>query len=159
MKGIRQLITVLIATLVWVSAYGADTNIIQTVQDNSGLSTLGSLIKSNNEVEDTLEGQGPFTLFAPTNEAFAAIQKIELDALTANPQLLKALLNYHVVSGNIALNQMKPGILPTLNGQPLNVMIKNDKVFINDAEIIQADIQTSNGVIHIINKVLIPSKQ
>lgn len=106
----------------------------------------------------TLEGSGPFTVFAPTDAAFAAIQN-DVDSLLKpeNKAKLAKILTYHVVSGKHMAAELKDGAeLTTVEGGKLKVSIKNDKVMIGDAHVTAADVSASNGVVHLIDKVLLP---
>ena len=107
---------------------------------------------------ETLSGDGPFTVFAPTDAAFAALPAGTVDALLEDPSGdLRDILMYHVVSGTVLSSDLSDGqMAATLNGQSVNVSINADGVFINDAQVIVADIQTDNGVVHVIDVVLIP---
>jgi uncharacterized surface protein with fasciclin (FAS1) repeats len=121
------------------------------------LSTLVSALQAADLVE-TLEGEGPFTVFAPTNEAFAAIQPTVDNLLKpANKDELTKVLTYHVVPGTYTSADLKNGQkLKTVEGQDLTVSIKGSTVKVNDATVEKADIETSNGVVHIIDGVLVP---
>lgn len=105
---------------------------------------------------DTLAGPGPFTVFAPTDEAFAKLAPGTVEALLKDPPKLKAILLYHVVSGKVwAADVMKITTAPTVQGQSITINTING-VRINDAKVVQADIPASNGVIHVIDSVLLP---
>lgn len=158
MKGLLKFMGVILAGFMCISAYATDMNIVQIASGNKDFSTLVSLLKKADLVQ-TLEGKGPFTVFAPTNEAFAAIPKDQLDALASNPELLKSVLLYHVVSGDVTSDKIQAGMVPTVEGQSVNVMLKDGKVYVNDAEVVKADIKASNGVIHVINHVIMPPKK
>jgi len=104
---------------------------------------------------DTLRGAGPFTVFAPTNEAF---QKLPLDALHAvqdDPELLATVLTYHVVPGALKLADLQPGKLTTVSGLDLDVTRDGDKVFVNGYEV-TGDVVATNGVVHVLGDVLLP---
>lgn len=119
--------------------------------------TLAAAVTAAGLVE-TLQSKGPFTVFAPTDEAFAAIQS-EVDKLLKpeNKEKLSKILTYHVVSGKTMAADLEDGQeLTTVEGSKLKVMIKNGKVMVGDAEVTSADIDASNGVIHVIDKVLLP---
>ena len=106
----------------------------------------------------TLEGPGPFTVFAPTDAAFAAIQK-DVDTLLKpeNKAKLANILTYHVVSGKHKASELEDGTeLTTVQGEKLKVSIKGDKVMIGGANVTTADVDASNGVVHLIDKVLMP---
>ncbi|MCW8408883.1 fasciclin domain-containing protein [Legionella sp. PATHC035] len=156
MKLIKQLFLVALISLYSFAASANDT-IVNVAEGNKDFSTLVSLLKKAGLVS-ALEGKGPFTVFAPTNEAFASVPKADLDALLANPEKLKAVLLYHVVSGDVTSDKIKPGMVKTLSGQDVDVTVKEGKVFVNNAEVVKADVKASNGVIHVIDHVLIPKE-
>ena len=119
--------------------------------------TLAAAVTAAGLVE-TLKGAGPFTVFAPTNAAFSAIQK-DVDNLLKpeNKAKLTDILTYHVVSGNAMAADLEDGQeLTTVQGGKLKVAIKGDKVMIGDAQVTLADVVASNGVVHVIDKVLMP---
>jgi uncharacterized surface protein with fasciclin (FAS1) repeats len=107
----------------------------------------------------TLQGKGPFTVFAPTDAAFAALPKATLDDLLkpANKAKLTKILTYHVVSGAVLSTSLKSGDVPSVEKTPLKVVVAGGKVTVNGANVVKADIKASNGVIHVIDKVLIPA--
>jgi transforming growth factor-beta-induced protein len=114
------------------------------------------------ELVETLNGEGPFTVFAPTDEAFAALPAGTLDSLLLpeNKQQLTDILLYHVVSGKVmAADVVTLTSTPTVLGQDVTITVKDGKVFLNDTvEVIITDIEASNGVIHVINAVLLPAE-
>lgn len=119
--------------------------------------TLAAAVTAAGLVE-TLQGSGPFTVFAPTDAAFAAIQS-EVDKLLKpeNKDKLSKVLTYHVVSGKVTSSDLKDGQeLTTVQGGKLKVSIKDGKVMIGNATVVTADITASNGVIHVVDKVLLP---
>ncbi len=119
--------------------------------------TLAAAVKAAGLVE-TLQGKGPFTVFAPTDAAFAAIQS-EVDKLLKpeSKQKLSKILTYHVVSGKMKAADLKDGQeLTTVEGSKLQVMVKDGKVMVGNAKVTTADISASNGLIHVIDKVLLP---
>lgn len=156
MNSFRKLFLVAMVSLFSLVA-NAGTTVVDIAVGNKDFSTLVSLLKKADLVK-ALEGTGPFTVFAPTNEAFAAVPKADLDALLANPEKLKAVLLYHVVSGDITSDQIKPGMVKTLSGQDVDITVKDGKVYVNNAEVVKADVKASNGVIHVVNQVLLPKK-
>lgn len=108
---------------------------------------------------ETLSGTGPFTIFAPTNAAFAALPAGTVENLLKpeNKEMLTGILTYHVVAGNVMAADLTDGqIVKTLNGQDLTVSIKDGKVMINGANVTAADLAGSNGVIHVVDSVLMP---
>ncbi len=107
----------------------------------------------------TLQGKGPFTVFAPTDAAFAALPKGTVEDLLkpANKAKLTKILTYHVVSGAVLSTSLKSGDVPTVEKTPLKVVVAGGKVTVGGANVVKADIKASNGVIHVIDKVLIPA--
>jgi uncharacterized surface protein with fasciclin (FAS1) repeats len=124
--------------------------------EDAGFTTLIAAVKAAG-LEETLTLQGPFTVFAPTDEAFAKLPEGTIEALLADPVKLKKVLLYHVVSGSVTSDQViKLKMAETLEGS--NVAINSKKgVMINDATVIKADIEASNGTVHVIDTVLIPA--
>jgi uncharacterized surface protein with fasciclin (FAS1) repeats len=105
---------------------------------------------------DTLKGTGPFTVFAPTDDAFAKIPNVTLNALVANKTQLTVVLTYHVVPGKVMSTNLTNGMMvPTVQGKNLTINTTMG-VMVNDAKVIQADIGCTNGVIHVIDTVLLP---
>jgi uncharacterized surface protein with fasciclin (FAS1) repeats len=139
----------------------ATMNIVETAQATPDLSTLVDAVVAADLVE-TLSGEGPFTVFAPTNDAFAALPPAELQRLLkpANKDELAKILTYHVVAGDVKAADLSNGQkVETVEGQDITVSIKGDKVMLNDtATVVQADIETSNGTVHVIDGVLLPPK-
>ena len=118
---------------------------------------LNLILEKAAELVETLSGPGPFTVFAPTDEAFAQIPEDQLNALLADKEALTAVLTYHVVAGKVmAADVVKLSTAETVNGQSVSVMLQDGKVMIDGAQVITADISTSNGVIHVIDKVILP---
>jgi uncharacterized surface protein with fasciclin (FAS1) repeats len=131
-------------------------NIVQTAVAAGSFKTLVSLVKQAGLV-GALSGKGPLTVFAPTDAAFAKVPKATLAALAKNKAKLKAVLLYHVVSGRLTAAQVvKHRSLTTLEGGTLSIRTRDHKVHVNGARVITANVMASNGVIHVINQVLIP---
>ena len=132
--------------------------IVSIASGNKNFSTLVTALKAADLVE-TLSAEGPFTVFAPTNAAFAKIPKATLANLLKpeNKEQLKKVLTYHVVSGAVTSNKLKSGRVATVEGSNVTVRIRGKKVRINNANVIMADVKASNGVIHAIDTVLMPS--
>ena len=107
---------------------------------------------------DTLKGAGPFTVFAPTDDAFATLPAGTLDKLLADPEALKKILLYHVVSGDVTADQVvKLTSADTVEGSPIKITVKDGVVYLNDTvKVVTTDIAASNGVIHVIDGVLLP---
>jgi transforming growth factor-beta-induced protein len=131
-------------------------NIVQTAVAAGQFKTLASLLTKAG-LAGTLQGKGPFTVFAPTDAAFAKVPKATLAALGKNKAKLRAVLLYHVVKGKVmAAQAMKLRSVKTLNGKPLAIRVGGGKVLVGRATVAKADVMASNGIIHVINKVLIP---
>ena len=131
-------------------------NIVQTAVAAGQFKTLASLLTKAG-LAATLQGKGPFTVFAPTDAAFAKVPKATLAALGKDNAKLRAVLLYHVVKGKVTAAQaMKLRSAKTLNGKPLAIRVSAGKVLVGGATVTRADVMASNGVIHVINKVLIP---
>ena len=138
---------------------GHTKNIVDVATSAGSFKTLLAAVKAAGLVE-TLQGDGPFTVFAPSDAAFAKIPKAKLDALLADKAALTSLLTYHVVSGRVmAADIVKAkGAKPTtVNGQSVNVTVRGGKVYVGGAQVVSADVQASNGVIHVIDTVLMPA--
>jgi len=135
---------------------GAEKNIVQTAVAAGKFKTLASLLKKAG-LARTLQGKGPFTVFAPTDAAFAKVPSATLEALGKDKAKLRSVLLYHVAKGKLtAAKVVKRDSVKTLNGQRVKIRVRDDKVFVGGARVTTADVGASNGVIHIINKVLIP---
>ena len=131
-------------------------NIVQTAVAAGQFTTLVSLVKKAG-LATTLSGMGPFTVFAPTDAAFAKVPKATLTALGNNKAKLRAVLLYHVLKGRVTAAQaMKVSSAKTLNGKSLTIRVRSGKVIVGGATVVKADVKASNGIIHVINKVLIP---
>jgi uncharacterized surface protein with fasciclin (FAS1) repeats len=141
-----------------LKAEGHKSDIVDTAVKAGAFNTLVAAVQAADLV-DTLKGMGPFTVFAPTDDAFAQIDEATLNDLLKpeNKTTLAGILTYHVLSGKVMSGDISGTIeAVTVNGQKLIVKAENGKVFVNDAEVITADIETTNGVIHVINKVVLP---
>ena len=134
-------------------------DIVDTAVADGRFTTLVSAVQAA-ELVDTLKGEGPFTVFAPTDDAFAALPEGTLDTLLLpeNKQQLTDILLYHVVPGKVmAADVVGLTSAPTVLGKDAEVRVEDGKVFLNDnVEVVITDIETSNGVIHVIDTVLIP---
>jgi transforming growth factor-beta-induced protein len=131
-------------------------DIVDTAVADGRFKTLATALTAAGLV-DTLKGKGPFTVFAPTDEAFAKLPAGTLETLLANKDQLTAILTYHVVAGQVmAADVVKLTSANTVNGKPVTIKVQDGKVYVNDAQVIITDILTSNGVIHVIDKVLLP---
>jgi transforming growth factor-beta-induced protein len=135
-----------------------EKNIVQTAISAGQFTTLTSLLTKAG-LADTLANGGPFTVFAPTDAAFAKAPKARLAALAKHPAQLKAVLLYHVVPGSVtASDVVKLSSAKTLEGSPVLIKVNEGGVFVNQAKVTTPDVMASNGVIHVIDKVLIPPK-
>jgi uncharacterized surface protein with fasciclin (FAS1) repeats len=166
MRRTKQLMAALAAaavvatTGVWAAGVEekAGKNIVETAVAAGQFSTLVKAVKAA-DLAETLQGEGPFTVFAPTDEAFAKVPKEQLDALLKDKKALAAVLTYHVVPGKVtAADVVKIDSAKTVEGHKLNIKTKQGTVMINNAKVIKADIMCSNGVIHVIDAVLLPPK-
>ena len=134
----------------------AQKNIVQTAVAAGQFKTLASLLTKAG-LAGTLQGKGPFTVFAPTDAAFAKVPKATLAALAKNKTKLRAVLLYHVVKGKVTAAQaMKLRSAKTLQGKSFSIRVMNGKVIVGGATVVKPNVMASNGVIHVINKVLIP---
>ncbi|HEU4459049.1 MAG TPA: fasciclin domain-containing protein [Methylibium sp.] len=132
--------------------------IAQTAAATPSLSTLNKLI-ADAGLTDTLNGTGPYTVFAPTDEAFKAVPAKTLADLAKDKEQLKAVLTYHVLPGKVTAGDVKTGAVKSIQGANLNVAKAGGFVTVEDALVTQADVTASNGVVHVIDKVLIPPKR
>merc|ERR1711957_1148413 len=131
-------------------------DIVQVAERNDDLSTLVAALTAGKLVA-TLQGKGPFTVFAPTNEAFAKIPKATLTQLLGNVQLLDQLLEYHVLSGEFSMRElMSAELINTLEKEAVAVRSVGGKIMVNNADVVTADVEATNGVVHIVDKVLVP---
>jgi uncharacterized surface protein with fasciclin (FAS1) repeats len=134
----------------------AKKDIVRTAVAAGKFETLTGLLKKAGLVH-TLKGKGPFTVFAPTDKAFSKVPKATLDALAKDKAKLRAVLLYHVADRKLTAKKVvKRKSIKTLNGQRVHVKVRGGKVFVGGARVITPDVRASNGVIHVINKVLIP---
>lgn len=138
-----------------VPATMAGAKAILPLAEEAGFTTLVAAVKAAG-LEEALAGDGPFTVFAPTDEAFAKLPEGTVESLLANPEALKKVLLYHVVSGSVmAADVVKLEGAVTLNGARVAIDAR-DGVKINGSTVIKADIRAANGVVHVIDTVLIP---
>jgi uncharacterized surface protein with fasciclin (FAS1) repeats len=135
-----------------VSAFAAD--IVDTAVKAGNFKTLVAAVQAAGLV-DTLKGTGPFTVFAPTDEAFAKIPKATLDGLLKDKAALSKILTYHVVAGKVMAKDVKAGAVKTVQGQDITLATTGG-VTVNGAKVVAADVAASNGVIHAIDTVIMP---
>jgi uncharacterized surface protein with fasciclin (FAS1) repeats len=136
----------------------ASKNIVQVAAGNPQFSTLTSLIKKAGLVS-ALSGKSNLTVFAPTNAAFAKLPKATLKKVQSDRKLLTSILTYHVVKGAVPASKvvkLNGTSVKTLNGKSVKIAVKSGKVYVNKARVTKTDVKASNGVIHVINQVLIP---
>ena len=145
---------VLALTALSMSAFGAD--IVDTAVAAGSFNTLVAAVKAAGLV-DTLKGAGPFTVFAPTDEAFAKLPAGTVEGLLKDPVKLKKILLYHVVSGKVmAADVVKMKMAKTVEGQSAKISAKGGMVMIDAAHVAKTDIVCDNGVIHVIDSVIMP---
>ena len=139
------------------TAQAASTNtIVDVAASNPQFSTLVAAVQAAGLV-DTLKGEGPFTVFAPTDAAFNKLGKATIDALLADPDTLKSILLYHAVSGKVYSGDVvKLASAKTINGADVVITLKNNQVYINNARVTITNILATNGVIHVIDTVILP---
>ena len=143
------------ATATATSAMAAGKDIVETAQSAGSFKTLVVALQTAGLVE-TLKGKGPFTVFAPNDAAFAKVPKDQLDALLADKAKLTKVLTYHVVGGNVMAADVKAGPVKTVEGSNLTLSTTGG-VMVDKAKVIATDIAASNGVIHVIDSVLMPN--
>jgi len=133
-----------------------ERDIVDTAVSAGSFNTLVTAVKAAGLVE-TLKAPGPYTVFAPTDEAFAKLPQGTLDNLLKNPEQLKAVLLYHVTLGKVTASEVvKLDSAPTAGGAAIPIKVESGKVFAGPAQVVKTDIAASNGVIHVIDTVLIP---
>lgn len=134
--------------------------IVEQAENTSELSTFVTACKAAG-LESVLTGEGPFTVFAPSNDAFAALPHGTLESLLMpeNKDQLTQILSYHIVHGKVMTNDASEGKVPTVQGEEVEIAISEDMVRINDAKVTTPDVEASNGVIHVIDHVIMPPSQ
>ena len=148
----------LLATLSGCATTPTPTTIADTAARTPQLSTLTKLLNDAG-LADTLRGAGPFTVFAPSDEAFKAVPAKTMAELAANKELLKSVLSYHLLAGKVTAADAKNGNLKSVQGADLAVSKAGSFVTVEDAVVTEGDVAASNGVLHIIDKVLMPPKR
>ncbi|APW42372.1 fasciclin domain-containing protein [Rhodoferax saidenbachensis] len=155
-SGRRALLaTALLALMTGCATVSTPVSVADTLANTPSLSTLNGLVASAG-LTNTLKGSGPFTVFAPNNDAFKAVPAKTMDDLAKHPEKLKDLLTYHVLPGKTLAAQVKNSNAKTVNGAELALAKAGDIVTVENAMVTQADIQATNGVVHIIDTVLLP---
>lgn len=143
------------STVTATAAMAAGKDIVETAQSAGSFKTLVVALQTAGLVE-TLKGKGPFTVFAPNDAAFAKIPKDQLDALLADKAKLTKVLTYHVVAGKVMAADVKAGPVKTVEGSNLTISTTGG-VMVDKAKVIKTDITASNGVIHVIDSVVMPN--
>jgi uncharacterized surface protein with fasciclin (FAS1) repeats len=145
-----------VSSSVPVLAGGYKKDIVDTAVEAGSFETLVAAVKAAGLVE-TLKGDGPFTVFAPTDEAFAKLPDGTVESLLQDKEKLTAILTYHVVAGKVmAADVVKLSSAKTVQGQEIEIKSGSNGVMIDNANVIKTDIETSNGVIHVIDTVILP---
>lgn len=141
------------------AAFGAD-DIVATAKSTGTFKTLTAALDAAGKTE-MLQEKGPYTVFAPSDEAFAKLPKGTVEDLLKpeNKEKLGKILAYHVVEGKVMAADVKTMMAKTANGAELDIKVKGDTVMVNDAKVVKADVAASNGVIHVIDTVLMPPKK
>ncbi len=168
--AIASATTLAVAPVVNASSHGAATETMKTADaatativdvavEAGSFTTLTQALEAAGLV-DVLSGEGPFTVFAPTDEAFAALPEGTLEELLLpeNREQLIQILTYHVVPGEVLSTSLEAGEVTTVEGSPVEISLA-DGVMVNDANVVTADIEASNGVIHVIDKVILPPQE
>ncbi|TXC66225.1 fasciclin domain-containing protein [Piscinibacter aquaticus] len=159
MKNILAIATLSAAALLQgCASTPAPATITDTAARTPQLSTLNKLIAEAG-LADTLRQSGPYTVFAPSDDAFKAVPAKTLAELAANKELLKSVLTYHVLPGKVGSAEMKNGNAKTVQGANLALARAGGFVTVEDAMVTQADVPASNGVVHVIDRVLMPPKK
>ena len=150
------LFTVVLSMFAAADHHGMKKDIVDTAVAAGDFSTLVTAVKAAGLVE-TLKGEGPFTVFAPTDAAFAKVPTDTLNALLADKAALANVLTYHVVAGNVmAADVVKLTSAVTVQGQAVSIEVKDGKVYVDGSQVVATDIKASNGVIHVIDAVILP---
>ena len=142
------------AAMVCTAVAAQAKDIVDTAVSAGNFKTLATALGAADLVP-TLKGKGPFTVFAPTDEAFAKIPKADLDALLKDKAKLKAVLTYHVVPGKVMSKDLKAGKVATVQGSDVTISTMGGAM-VNNAKVVSADVAADNGVIHAIDTVLMP---
>jgi uncharacterized surface protein with fasciclin (FAS1) repeats len=143
------------ATFALGASLAQAADIVDTAVAAGKFNTLVKAVKAAG-LADTLKGDGPFTVFAPTDEAFAKLPAGTVESLLNDKEKLAQILTYHVVPGRVMSSDVTTGAVPTVQGQSLNVVVDKGAVKVNQAQVVQADVTASNGVIHVIDSVVLP---
>lgn len=158
---IASVIAIVVAaggSLTQAGSCGSAHDIVDTAVEAGSFNTLVAAVKAAGLV-DALKGDGPFTVFAPSDEAFAKLPEGTLESLLLpeNKDKLTAILTYHVVPGKVMSADVKPGKVETLQGSKIAVSKEKDGLMVNQARIVATDVAATNGVIHVIDQVIMPN--
>jgi uncharacterized surface protein with fasciclin (FAS1) repeats len=145
------------AVLTLAMPFAMAANIVDAANEARTFKIFVTALKKSGLAE-TLQNAGPYTVFAPNDEAFGKLPPGTLEALMKDKEKLKEVLAYHVISGKVLVTEVKPGKTKTLQGDALNLTSDNGKVTVNGANVTQSDINADNGVIHEIDTVVMPQK-
>ncbi len=145
----------LLSVLAGCATVSTPVSVADTIANTPSLSTLSSLVNTAG-LSETLKGTGPFTVFAPNNDAFKAVPAKTMEALAKDPAALKNVLTFHVLPGKAMAANVKNSKAKTVNGAEVELSKAGDMVTIENAVVTQADLDATNGVVHIIDTVLIP---
>lgn len=158
MKKLTSMVALAIALVFSTNSIAQDKNIVELAVGTDDLSTLVTAVKAAGLVE-TLQSEGPFTVFAPTNAAFAALPEGVLDMLLKpeNKDKLVSVLTYHVVGAEVMSGDIKKDMkAETVEGSKAQIKLKKGKVMVDGAKVVMADVDASNGVVHVIDAVILP---
>jgi len=139
-----------------VASAGSSKDIVDTAVSAGKFNTLVKAVQAAGLV-DTLKGDGPYTVFAPTDAAFEKLPAGTLQALLDDPEKLRAVLTYHVVPGKVMAKDVKPGEVATAQGDTIEVSVDGGAVMVDNAKVVMTDVGASNGVIHVIDTVILPN--
>ena len=158
MKKIKTLLAV--AASLFIVADSQASDIVDVAASNKSFSTLVAAVKAAGLVE-TLKGEGPYTVFAPTDEAFAKLPKGTLESLLKpeNKQKLVAILTYHVIPGKVMAKDVKSGKVKTASGSSFKMKVSKKGVLVDNAKVVATDVKADNGVIHVIDTVILPKSK
>jgi len=151
-------VTALLAFSAQADHHKSDKSVVEIAASLDDFSTLVAAVKAAGLAE-TLSGEGPFTIFAPTNEAFAALPEgtVEMLLKPENKEKLVSILTYHVVPAKVMAADVAAGEVPTVNGDTITVSVKDGTVMVDKATVVKTDVVGKNGVIHVIDAVIMPN--
>ena len=158
MKKLKSLLAA--AASLFIAADSQAGDIVDVAASNKSFSTLVTAVKAAGLAE-TLKGEGPYTVFAPTDEAFAKLPKGTLENLLKpeNKQKLVAILTYHVVPGKVMAKDVKSGKVKTASGSSFKMKVSKKGVWVDKAKVVATDVKADNGVIHVIDTVILPKSK